>query len=167
VRNYATEPVALDLILEFDADFADIFEVRGHHRTRRGELLEPRLENSAVTLGYMGLDGIRRGTRIELNITPSTISAQQIRVPLGLAPGEQTDLTIDVLCSVDGEAISACSEADAVNQLAMRGAELAEVEIFTSNEQFNDWIYRSAADLRMLVAQYSRGYVPLRWGSLV
>ena len=90
VRNYAAEPVTLELILEFEADFADIFEVRGHHRTRRGELLEPRLENSAVTLGYMGLDGLRRETRIELNITPATISARQSRVPLGLAPGEQT-----------------------------------------------------------------------------
>jgi glycogen debranching enzyme len=160
VRNYAAEPVALELILEFEADFADIFEVRGHHRTRRGELLEPRLENSAVTLGYMGLDGLRRETRIELNITPATISAQQIRVPLGLAPGEQTDLTINVLCSVGGEAIAACSEADAVYQLAIQGAVLAEVEIFTSNEQFNDWIYRSAADLRMLVANTPEGLYP-------
>ena len=159
VRNYAAEPVALDLILEFEADFADIFEVRGHHRTRRGELLEPRLENSAVTLGYMGLDGLRRETRIELNITPATISAQQIRVPLGLAPGEQTDLTINVLCSVGGEAVAA-SETDAVNQLAMHGAELAEVEISTSNEQFNDWINRSAADLRMLVANTPEGLYP-------
>jgi glycogen debranching enzyme len=160
VRNYAAEPVALDLILEFEADFADIFEVRGHHRRRRGELLEPRLENSAVIFGYMGLDGIQRETRIELNITPATISAQQIRVPLGLAPGEQTDLTIDVLCSVGGEAIAACSEAEAVSQLAMQGAELAEVEIFTSNEQFNDWLYRSAADLRMLVANTPEGMYP-------
>ena len=152
VRNYATEPVALELILEFDADFADIFEVRGHHRKRRGQLLEPRVENSAVTLGYLGLDGVRRETRIELNITPATITAQQIRVPLGLAPGEQTNLTFDVLCRLGGETISACSEADAANQLALQGAEIAEVEISTSNEQFNDWINRSVADLRMLVA---------------
>jgi glycogen debranching enzyme len=160
VRNYASEPVALELILEFDADFADIFEVRGHHRKRRGQLLEPRVENSAVTLGYLGLDGVRRETRIELNITPATITAQQIRVPLGLAPGEQTNLTFDVLCSVGGETISACSEADAANQLALQGAEIAEVEISTSNEQFNDWINRSVADLRMLVANTPEGMYP-------
>jgi glycogen debranching enzyme len=160
VRNYASEPVALELILEFDADFADIFEVRGHHRKRRGQLLEPRVENSAVTLGYLGLDGVRRETRIELNITPATITAQQIRVPLGLAPGEQTNLTFDVLCRVGGETISACSEADAANQLALQGAEIAEVEISTSNEQFNDWINRSVADLRMLVANTPEGMYP-------
>ena len=35
--NYGLEPVKVSLLLQFDADFADIFEVRGTKRARKGE----------------------------------------------------------------------------------------------------------------------------------
>jgi glycogen debranching enzyme len=41
VRNYAQETIAVDLVLRFGADFADIFEVRGQARPRRGSILQP------------------------------------------------------------------------------------------------------------------------------
>jgi glycogen debranching enzyme len=63
IRNYGVETVDVELILQFEADFADIFEVRGHRRQKSGRLLEPRVERERVTLGYLGLDGLRRETR--------------------------------------------------------------------------------------------------------
>jgi glycogen debranching enzyme len=160
VRNYAIQAVAIDLIVEFEADFADIFEVRGHRRERRGRLLEPRCEESAVALEYWGLDGLRRETRVELSRTPAAIGANQMRVPLRLAPGEQTDMTIRVRCSSGEETIGFPSERKAADLLANRGSEIAKVEIYTSNEQFNDWINRSVADLKMLVAETPEGMYP-------
>src|SRR5262249_34855738 len=41
LRNYGREPVATSLGLSFRADFADVFEVRGMKRQRRGEDLPP------------------------------------------------------------------------------------------------------------------------------
>jgi glycogen debranching enzyme len=160
VRNYAMEPTSVELILEFEADFADIFEVRGQQRKRRGQLLEPRVEDSAVVLGYLGLDGLRRETRVALSKIPAVITSGQMRVPIRLAPGEQTNITIRVQCSCGEEATVFASEREAADRLASRGAEIAKVEISTSNEQFNDWINRSVADLRMLVATTPEGIYP-------
>jgi glycogen debranching enzyme len=160
ISNYASEPIAVDLILEFEADFADIFEVRGVPRKRRGQPLEPRVGESSVDLGYLGLDGLRRETRVELSQTPSAISAQQMQIPIRLAPGEQTNLTIHVQCKTGNEAIGFATEREAADQLAVRGAEIDKVEIDTSNQQFNDWIHRSLADLRMLVATTTEGMYP-------
>ena len=47
IRNYALESIAVELIADFEADFADVFEVRGQQRERRGQLIEPRVEDSA------------------------------------------------------------------------------------------------------------------------
>lgn len=160
VRNYAVEAIEVELILEFEADFADIFEVRGHRRERRGQVFEPCVRESGAILGYLGLDGLRRETRIELIPAPAAITANLMRVPIRLAPGEQTDISIRVQCSSGEETIGFCSEREAADHLASRGAEIAKVEIYTSNEQFNDWINRSVADLRMLVAATPDGAYP-------
>ncbi|MBV8140545.1 MAG: amylo-alpha-1,6-glucosidase, partial [Verrucomicrobia bacterium] len=52
------------------------------------------------------------------------------------------------------------SEQDAVGQLSNRGAEISKVDIYTSNEQFNDWVNRSLADLKMLIAPTAKGIYP-------
>jgi glycogen debranching enzyme len=160
VSSYAGEAIAVELIVEFEADFADIFEVRGHRREKRGQLLEPQVESSAVALGYMGLDGLRRETRLELSRTPAVITVDQMRIPIRLKPGEQTSITVRIRCRKGEETIGFSSEREAANELAHRGSELAKVEIDTSNERFNDWINRSVADLRMLVATTSEGIYP-------
>jgi glycogen debranching enzyme len=160
VSNYSLEPIAVDLILEFEADFADIFEVRGVPRKRRGQLLEPRVGESSVDLGYLGLDGLRRETRVELSRHPSAITAEQMEVPIRLAPGEQTSLTIQLQCKTGGKTVGFATEQEAADQLAVRGRDIAKVEIETSNPQFNDWIHRSLADLRMLVATTPEGIYP-------
>jgi len=160
IHNYSGEAIAVELILEFAADFADIFEVRGHQRERRGKLLEPRVTESTVSLGYLGLDGLRRETRIELSGYSAAVSGDQIRVPIRLGPGGQTSFSIRVRCSSGEEASRFPSEQEAVNQLAIRGQEIARVEIQTSNERFNQWVNRSVADLRMLVVQTREGLYP-------
>jgi len=46
-------------------DFADIYEVRGLKRKARGQDLDPELTDREVTLGYRGLDGVVRRTRLQ------------------------------------------------------------------------------------------------------
>ena len=47
---------AVRMRIDFAADFADIFEVRGSERPRRGACTRPRSATDAVTLAYTGLD---------------------------------------------------------------------------------------------------------------
>lgn len=41
ITNYSTQPVSFTLSLSFDADFLDLFEIRGFKRDRRGQRLRP------------------------------------------------------------------------------------------------------------------------------
>jgi len=62
VSSFALHAVQTELVVRFDADYADIFEVRGMKRARRGRRLPELIEGDAVTLGYEGLDRtVRRG----------------------------------------------------------------------------------------------------------
>ncbi len=64
--NFNPFPVALTLDLEFRADYADIFEVRGWQHLRQGLHLRPRIEERTLVLAYFGQDRVFRQTRIEL-----------------------------------------------------------------------------------------------------
>lgn len=160
VQNYDHQVVTIELVLELESDFADIFEVRGSKRERHGNLLNPRVEPSALTLLYEGLDGLRRETRIESSILPAAVSLNQMRIPIKMLPGEQVELGIDIHCRTGEEADVSKLEINIADLLAKRRREIFEVEIYTSNEQFNDWINRSKADLRMLITSTSGGLYP-------
>ena len=51
--------------MEFDADFADLFEVRGMTRERRGVRRVGTIEADQLCFAYEGLDGVLRRTRIQ------------------------------------------------------------------------------------------------------
>lgn len=56
-HNYGKEAHPLTILFAFDADFADIFEVRGTTRARAGLRLEDRFGENSLLLSYLGLDG--------------------------------------------------------------------------------------------------------------
>lgn len=72
VSNYSTSPVRFELSLSFDADFVDLFEVRGVTRRSRGQILRTvpgtkssDLEVEDLNLAYQGLDGSIMESRIQ------------------------------------------------------------------------------------------------------
>src|SRR6266496_2803978 len=61
IHNYGRAAVDVSFAIEFDADFADIFELRGMNRERRGRRLETQVTKRGLVLAYEGLDNrIRR-----------------------------------------------------------------------------------------------------------
>ncbi|HKU43745.1 MAG TPA: glycogen debranching N-terminal domain-containing protein, partial [Polyangiales bacterium] len=96
LTNFLSRPVALTLELAFDADFADIFEVRGAKRPRRGKLQQPRVTDSTVVLGYHGLDGVRYATEFSFAPQPSELHANCARFRLELVAGGSQQLEFRV-----------------------------------------------------------------------
>jgi glycogen debranching enzyme len=64
LTNYGSVPVRLPVRIDFDADFVDVFEVRGVRRPRRGERLPDIVDEDRVTLHYRGLDNVVRSSQI-------------------------------------------------------------------------------------------------------
>ena len=57
IHNHGDRPVDLRLSMLFDSDFADLFEVRGLRRERRGVLTRRTIRPATTILSYGALDG--------------------------------------------------------------------------------------------------------------
>ncbi len=158
-RNYASSAVALRLRVVVDGDFVDIFEVRGTARVRRGERLAPRVTPSGVSLSYRGLDGILRVARVSVEPAATRARGERLEFDLALAPGEERALRFEVSCRVTG-----VREPPAVRRSVRRSVRApsapAAYGLRSSNEDFDSWIRRSAADLAMMTTRTACGPYP-------
>jgi glycogen debranching enzyme len=163
LNNYGDRAIDVEVSFDFDADFADIFEVRGEKRKRRGKRLPEEVSRNAVVLAYEGLDDIRRTTRIECSQSPCETQDGGITVPLHIEARGEVSFTLNLLCETGTPSTTPISSyGDALQCMNhKRGTgPLAEVDIHTSNEQFNSWIRRSRSDLAMMVTQTPHGLYP-------
>src|SRR5690606_7275541 len=161
--NFGDEEVSVPLEIEFAADYADIFEVRGLERPRRGLLLPPEVGTQEVVLAYEGLDGTTRRTRVHSSMRPTTISADRMCFELTLSPGAEASFFLTISCEFGGPTLerrTSYEEAERKNRKALASLARDECRIHTANEQFNDWIARSLADLRMLATPTEHGLYP-------
>jgi len=172
IHNYGPKPVDIELAFIFGADFADIFEVRGQKRKHRGADLPVEMNRSAVTLAYEGLDQVLRRTRLECSAPASVVRASEIRVPLHVEPHQETTCSFNVFCEANGARQTVADDQEALLRITAEreASPLADVDIYTSNAQFNDWINRSRSDLEMMIAPTAFGpypYAGVPWFSTV
>jgi len=162
LTNHGLEPVSISLSLRFGADFVDIFEVRGTTRARRGHVLDPIGETDHIVLGYEGLDGVMRRTRIEFSPPPTTISGHEATFRVSMSP-QSSETIYCIVRSEIGEAARPRPDYDAAYVEARRelvDARLRRPRIETGNELFNDWLQRSMADLQMMLSETPYGIYP-------
>jgi glycogen debranching enzyme len=162
VRNFTLTPLSISVLLEFSADYADIFEIRGQQRTRRGKMIEPNVGADFVELGYTGLDGVIRRTRLECQPPPESTSPTFLRLRAHLAGRSEQVFEIAITCEAQTAQERAMSY-DAAVALAERfrnEGERFKCDISTPNEGLSSWIERSAADLNMLLTHNAEGIYP-------
>jgi glycogen debranching enzyme len=164
VTNHGREPVSATLALSFDADFIDLFEVRGMHRERRGERLADVVGVSDVVLPYRGLDGRERRTRVHLQPTPTRLTARLAEYALRLQPEEELHLYCTVACETtrieEPATIVRYEEAMSRNNSERKEAMHAQCLVETSNPLVNLWLERSTSDLAMLTTTLPTGPYP-------
>ncbi|MPZ21163.1 MAG: amylo-alpha-1,6-glucosidase [Luteitalea sp.] len=162
VRNYGLEPVCTSLLLHFEADYADIFEVRGRSRERRGQVRAPMTTDAELQLSYEGLDRVVRTTRISVTPAPAAIEANDVRLDIALKPGEETRYDLAIGCETGADAGRAgffdMAFEQASNTLGAYRAGFSRLS--TSNEQFNDWLNQSLDDLSMMLTETPAGPYP-------
>ncbi len=162
VQNYGAEPLRVPLTVRFEADYVDIFEVRGMHRAQRGNLLPPEMRDTTVVLSYRGLDDLTRETHITVQPAPDTLTTDHVTWWLDLAPQEQCDLLLTVACSYHDLHVPVLTYETALAQARTRQQQLhtGAVHMYTANEQFNDWFFASQDDLLMMLNSTPYGLYP-------
>jgi glycogen debranching enzyme len=160
--NYGLQPARISLLLQFEADFADIFEVRGTKRAHKGERLPDRADSDRVILSYTGLDRVLRSTYIDFSPAPTTLSTNEACFDVTLEPKEEKCISCTISCERESGSPNLVSFHTAYRDLEQEldGSGLDDCAISTSSEAFNSWLKRSSADLRMLIEGNPEGPYP-------
>lgn len=174
LRNFDDKECTIRLDIAFAADFADLFEIRGKERNKRGEMTEPEVAKDRVHLAYHGLDGRTRSTTLVFDPEPQEISGDRAKYRITLAPRESRSLFIEIICDESGEEKGPPRKAffSALRRArrALRKSSARAASIETSNEIFNEAVRRSIADLYMLLTDTPEGpypYAGIPWFSTV
>jgi glycogen debranching enzyme len=159
LRCYATAAIRIPVRIGFAADYADVFEVRGTRRTRRGKPIAPEVAKDAVELRYVGLDDAVRTTRLEFDPAPARSSARSAEWVATLAPGEEMRIAVRIKCALRKGADARPPGCYSI-PLAEAPRRTPGGKISTSSFEVNEWIRRSETDLAMLTAPTAYGPMP-------
>jgi glycogen debranching enzyme len=170
IANYGLATISATLTLEFGADYADIFEVRGLKREHRGTMLPPLVDVASVRLAYEGLDGAVRATMLLFDPAPTAVEADRVCYHVELARDQARILNLTIRCEGPESHGPTRAYDEACGAAAVRGSTRRRrwCHLFTENEQFNEWCNRSAADIRMMTSEMPTGayvYAGVPWFS--
>jgi glycogen debranching enzyme len=160
LRNFGDRAADLRLVVLFDSDFADLFEVRGLRRDRRGVLSRKLLGPDQVLLSYRGLDGVTRRTRLTFDPPPAKLAVNAASYQLRVEPGAVQPLFVAVACDQATERPLPFKRVLLAARRELRAATIGETTVASSNELFNEILCRSAADIAMLMTDTPQGRYP-------
>jgi glycogen debranching enzyme len=163
VRRYGVVPRPVPVDLHFAADFADLFEVRGERRARRGSLSAELVSADTVRFSYQGLDDIERRTILRFDPAPSLLTAGSARWDLDLAEAVQARIVVVTRCEIAGRETAPARPMRSA-YLAVRRRSRGRLRrlnsVTGSNALFNAVIARSASDIDMLLSDTPYGLYP-------
>jgi glycogen debranching enzyme len=165
IHNYNTTSVSFELSLSFDADFSDLFEIRGFLRQQRGRLLRlAQLESQdlptpvkELTLAYQGLDGAILESQIQFSHRlPDYLKGYTAIWQIELASHASCQIGYRLAMLMNNRPVSRVNSPMALIQA--KAAEMMEednwrsqiVQIRTDNLEINRTIERAEQDIYLL-----------------
>jgi glycogen debranching enzyme len=161
IVNHSLDHEILPVAYEFDADFHDVFEIRGMRRKARGRRLPNEAEGRRMRFAYEGLDGIRRETVVEFSDPPGRLSGERAEFMLSLHPRGSFDLYLEVGRDVEdipNRARFRTAAANAIVDQRQRSRRGASARI--RGPRFNQWIEQSRSDIALLTTELDTGPYP-------
>jgi glycogen debranching enzyme len=162
LQNHGESPASFDLTLLFDNDFADLFEVRGEERSRRGTGSSQLLGPGDVVLDYVGLDRKSRSTVLHFDPRPTRLAVNAATYHFELAPQQISSLFVSASCNKPAAAHKPVPffRGLLAHRREMRRSAAGCASVETSNNIFNEVLCQSMADLNMLMTDTPQGRYP-------
>ncbi len=101
-ENFNLSSVKLCVELSLEADFVDVFQVRGCPRAVHGQYYRPVVERDRLSFYYRGLDGILRYAQIAMRPAPARMGEGNACWDLDLPPLKQFQIEVNVTPRVEG-----------------------------------------------------------------
>jgi glycogen debranching enzyme len=161
IVNYSRDVVIVPLVIEYAADFRDMFEVRGMRRLRRGIMLPTVVDGRTVRFGYEGLDQQVRESVISFSDPPGRINAQRAEFMYSIQSEGRLQLHLEVGVQNGSiptrERFRSCA---ARARFDMRSRVRHGARLKTSGRLFNEWLDKSRADIALLTTRMETGPYP-------
>ena len=166
VQNCGTEPVEIECSLRIEADFRDMFDVRGYKRQSMGTVRPPEMGTGGITFTYDGQDRVIRRTEVVVNRAPSSVRDDgTLTWHFLLATKETVSLVIDIIPLVgENEPMLSYLYDDALQalQASYRRWHDNTTRIRTDNAFLDRGLLRrSQMDLRILLEEFDSGLFPM------
>lgn len=159
LTNFLGREVEFWIEITFAVDFADIFEVRGATRPKRGRYYLPQVGERDVVWAYRGRDGLLRRTHFHFARRPTEIDGHRVRWVFDLHPKESAELEI-YITPILGEGPVRAPERVGFGERfgAIRAAydrwHTEASEVRSDDEFFNTTLRQSITDLRALMIEW-------------
>ncbi len=162
-ENFNRCPVKFTVEIACDADFVDVFQVRGVARAAHGQYYQPVIEPDGMIFSYRGCDNVLRQTIVRMNPAPVEISACTARWELRLEPMRTSALQITVTPLVEHKA-SRASLYDYDKQLQTRRTafnefDSASTSFSSSNSVFDNLLRNAMGDFHALRIPFGNEHV--------
>lgn len=160
---YGSVPCSFTLSLKFGADFKDLFEIRGIKRELPPLPVSLNSNTNFISFSYKGYDNILRSSIVQFNTDlPHIIQGEEVLVSVTLQPQQKNIIQYCILFEIEGKtaAFKTIQEGRSQIEQERNDSQKLFANIFTSNEQFNQWMGRSKSDLLSLLAKTSYGNYP-------
>jgi glycogen debranching enzyme len=160
--NYGLSPLEFSFSFQFDSDFADLFEVRGVKREKKGVRLESEIDIDRVAFSYRGLDDVVRCTEIHFAPAPIQLTASEAMYKTVLDAKKEELYALTYSFQSNSKRIVLRSREAARDEATATLASIRaeECSIRTSNDAFNSWLERSTSDLHMMFSETPYGIYP-------
>lgn len=169
IINFSHINCQFELNLEFGADFSDIFEIRGIKREIAGEKVRVKSYRNGIYFEYTGLDNLRRTAQVRFREEDTyQVKGKKVFFPLQLESNKNLKIEYTIYFTIEGEGnenkeelpMPVFEEVKKGLQEDIIKAQLLFASIETNNENFNNWLVRSFADLQSLLARTAFGVYP-------
>jgi len=156
--------VDLEVVLSIDADFQDIFSIRGFKTQRVAGQISVTFGGEDLLFSYRGRDGLARSTVVTFSELPEAVAARAVQYSLRLEPKARKSIVVRAQPRLGGESTPMSPDFDAeLDRLAgsYREWDQTSTTIATDNELFDRELLRASRyDLRTLVEHSRFGLVP-------
>ena len=162
-ENFNFNELELVIELAYEADFTDVFQVRGVARETPGQYYKPVVHHECLAFYYRGRDGIMRETMIHLSPTPEQVDGTTARWKIKLPPFKRFQIQTTITPLVEAKR-SRAGRADFPQSLRARREAFSKWEsesthFSSSNRIFDQMVGTCVGDFHALQIPEAREHV--------
>lgn len=164
LTSYYPKAIQFDFSVLLDADFIDMFVIRGFQHGKLGNKTGERSASGEKVISYLGADELLRETKVKWDTQESRISETgEVHFDVELKHQESVEIAFFIAPMIEGNEPLQHEPKEAMNKLRASYASwnASSTSISSDMPLFNKLYHRGVQDLRVLLTDLGYGQFPV------